>query len=246
MARGTFKSGAIWLTASDSGARALIVQRFLWTSASRGAFRFERSETFLCPFPRRAADLTRRIIWVVHRTKIELFSRPKGKPALRNSSRIRFNTSHSGRMALYAFTLVVVNLELTSNSFGSWRTRNGLRTLFFGGRGLRIALSETGRQRSGLFPLLDSKEAYVKAVGDGLAIPLNRFQVTLLPGAPARFVQITSDMGTPSDWTLAHLELAAGLVVAIAIADSPRPTTIHPAVRAEKLTEILQARSSQG
>jgi len=85
------------------------------------------------------------------------------------------------------------------------------------------------------------KEAYVKAIGAGLAIPLNRFQVTLLPGAPARFVQIASDMGNASDWTLHHLELVPGYVGALAYQDSQRPTTIHPTVRADELPEVLQA-----
>jgi 4'-phosphopantetheinyl transferase len=85
------------------------------------------------------------------------------------------------------------------------------------------------------------KEAYIKAVGDGLAIPLNRFQVTLLPGAPARFVQMARDMGTASDWTLHHLEPAPDYVGALAYQDSQRPTTIHPTVRADKLPEVLQA-----
>ena len=71
------------------------------------------------------------------------------------------------------------------------------------------------------------KEAYVKAIGDGLAIPLNRFQVTLLPRAPTRFVQIARDMGTASDWTLHHLELAPGYVGALAYRDNQRPITMQ-------------------
>jgi 4'-phosphopantetheinyl transferase len=89
------------------------------------------------------------------------------------------------------------------------------------------------------------KEAYVKAVGDGLAIPLNRFRVTLLPKAPAGFVQIASDTGIANDWTLHHLEPAPGYVAALAYQDNQRTTTIHPMVRADKLPDVLRAQAGR-
>lgn len=85
------------------------------------------------------------------------------------------------------------------------------------------------------------KEAFIKAIGDGLAIPLNCFQVTLLPKVPARFVHIADKLGTASDWTLHHLEPAAGYVSAVAYQDKERLMTIHPTVQADELPEVLQA-----
>jgi len=40
----------------------------------------------------------------------------------------------------------------------------------------------------GFFDFWTRKEAYVKAVGDSLQIPLDSFEVSLLPHEPARFI----------------------------------------------------------
>jgi 4'-phosphopantetheinyl transferase len=59
------------------------------------------------------------------------------------------------------------------------------------------------------------KEAYIKAVGDGLHMPLDQFQVTLLPDDPPRFVQIDDDEKIASEWILQHIEPAPGYVGAV-------------------------------
>ena len=90
-------------------------------------------------------------------------------------------------------------------------------------------------QQIAFFRCWTRKEAYIKAVGGGLSIPLDRFQVTLLPGDSARFVQIENDMQAALDWTLDHLDVASEYVGALAYQDRPRPTTIRPPIRAEQL-----------
>ena len=230
----------IWLNASDA---ALAYYRSTLSLDER-----RRSERFSFPKLQRSYTLSRgglRILLAHYLrcppNEIEFIYGPKGKPELRESSRIRFNASHSGQIALYAFTLgcelgvdveelrELDDLESIAARFFSIGEVSELLSLKREGRGLAF------------FHCWTRKEAYIKAIGDGLAIPLNRFQVTLLPGAPARFVQIARDMGTASDWTLHHLEPAPGYVGALAYQDHQRPTTIHPTVRADKFPEILQA-----
>jgi 4'-phosphopantetheinyl transferase len=172
--------------------------------------------------------------------EIQLICRPKGKPILRDSSQIDFNASHSGQMALYAFT-VGCELGIDVEQLRKLDDAESIAARFFSTAEASELLSLTPEQRGpAFFRCWTRKEAYVKAVGDGLAIPLNRFQVTLLPGIPARFVQLASDMGTAADWTLDHLELAPGYLGALAYRDNRRPTVIHPIVPSDELPNLLR------
>jgi 4'-phosphopantetheinyl transferase len=172
--------------------------------------------------------------------EIQLISRPKGKPILGDSSLIDFNASHSGQMAIYAFT-VGCELGIDVEQLRKLDDAESIAARFFSTAEASELLSLTQEQRGpAFFRCWTRKEAYIKAVGDGLAIPLNRFQVTLLPGIPARFVQLASDMGTAADWTLDHLELAPGYLGALAYRDSRRPTTIYPIVRSDDLPNLLR------
>jgi 4'-phosphopantetheinyl transferase len=60
------------------------------------------------------------------------------------------------------------------------------------------------------------KEAYVKAVGDGLHIPLGSFSVTLRPREPARLVRFDQDAALARDWQIHNLEAPAGYAAALA------------------------------
>jgi 4'-phosphopantetheinyl transferase len=173
--------------------------------------------------------------------EIELTCRPKGKPILRDSSHIHFNASHSGQMALYAFT-AGCELGIDVEQLRKLDEPEAIAARFFSTGEASELLSLTPEQRGpAFFRCWTRKEAYVKAIGDGLSIPLDRFQVTLLPGVPARFIQLAIDMGTAADWTLDHLELAPGYLGALAYRDSRRPTTIHPLVRSDDLPKLLQS-----
>jgi 4'-phosphopantetheinyl transferase len=230
----------IWLTASDA---ALDFYRSTLSLDERRRSERFRWDELRCSFTLSRGGLR---ILLAHYLgcsphEIELICGPKGKPALRSSSRIRFNASHSGQMALYAFTLGC-ELGVDVEQLRPLDDSTSVAARFFSSAELSQLLSLKPDERGlAFFRCWTRKEAYVKAIGDGLAIPLNGFQVTLLPEVPARLVQIASEMGTADDWTLNHLELAPGYVGALAYRDSPRPTTIHPIVRADELSEVLQA-----
>ena len=230
----------IWLTASDAAVA--------YYHSTLSLDERHRAERFRFAKLRRSYTLSRgglRILLAHYLrcppNEIELVCGLNGKPKLRDSSRIRFNASHSGQMALYAFTLGC-ELGVDVEELQELDDPESIAARFFSTAEVSELLSLIPDDRGlAFFRCWTRKEAYVKAIGDGLAIPLNRFQVTLLPGAPARFVQIASDMGNASDWTLHHLELVPGYVGALAYQDSQRPTTIHPTVRADELPEVLQA-----
>ena len=232
----------VWLTASDAA-----------LADFRSTLSFEerrRAERFRFENLRRSYTLSRgglRILLGLYLgcppNEIELTCGPKGKPALRNSSRIRFNASHSGEMALYAFT-VGCELGVDVEQLRKLDDPESIAARFFStAEAAELRSLKPDDRGSAFFRCWTRKEAYVKAIGDGLAIPLNRFQVTLLPGIPARVVQIASEMGIAADWTLDHLELAPGYLGALAYRDSRRPTAIQPTVRADVLRDILEAKN---
>jgi 4'-phosphopantetheinyl transferase len=61
------------------------------------------------------------------------------------------------------------------------------------------------------------KEAYVKALGEGLAEPLQSFDVSLVPGEPARLLRPASNSDEASCWSLLSLAPLRDYVAALAV-----------------------------
>jgi 4'-phosphopantetheinyl transferase len=68
---------------------------------------------------------------------------------------------------------------------------------------------------SGFFNCWTRKEAFIKALGGGLSIPLDSFRVTLRPGADARMI-------SPPGWMLHDFTPAPDYAGAIAYPGEPR------------------------
>ncbi|HEU0079761.1 MAG TPA: 4'-phosphopantetheinyl transferase superfamily protein [Longimicrobiaceae bacterium] len=114
-----------------------------------------------------------------------------GKPVLDGASAahgIRFNVSHSGEMALYALAR---GRELGVDVEEVRRMDDGLdiAVRFFSEAEVAAfrSLPEEIRDDA-FFNCWTRKEAYIKAVGEGLSFPLHVFDVSLAPGEPARLL----------------------------------------------------------
>lgn len=141
---------------------------------------------------------------------------PKGKPALRGSH-LYFNASHSKDLAVYALSLEpqlgidveyirpITTLEAIAKQFFSAVEYDDLLTL------------NTSQRCEGFFNCWTRKEAYVKAIGDGLYAPLHEFQVTVKPDQPASFVTIQGDQTLAARWSLFDLKLGEQYSGAIAV-----------------------------
>lgn len=128
---------------------------------------------------------------------------PQGKPSLRPEflrQPIRFNVSHSHGLALFAFAIgrdLGVDVELMRGDFGGV----AIAERYFAAeevqelRALPPALSAEG-----FFLCWTRKEAYIKARGEGLQVPLESFHVSLTPGQPERLY--SADMNR---WSLRSL-----------------------------------------
>lgn len=163
----------------------------------------------------------------VHPGQVQLVSNPFGKPAVdisslpftnANASRLQFNLSHSAGLVLFAFALdhdIGVDLELVSHDFEFLP----IAQQFFSKLEQQVLWSLPIEQRSQAFYCCwTRKEAYIKAQGQGLSLPLDQFDVTLTPGEPARLLDARHAAARPaSDWTILHLDPAPGFIGALAI-----------------------------
>jgi 4'-phosphopantetheinyl transferase len=143
-----------------------------------------------------------------------------GKPALSETvgeGRVCFNLAHSHGLAVYAFTRereigidveyvrLMLDAEQIAARFFSSRESAQLRAL------------PPEQQQVAFFNCWTRKEAYLKAQGHGLARPLNEFDVSLVPGEPARLLHIVGHPEEASRWFMQELKPAGGYVAALAL-----------------------------
>jgi 4'-phosphopantetheinyl transferase len=72
-------------------------------------------------------------------------------------------------------------------------------------------------QKEAFFHCWARKEAYIKAVGGGLSVPLDSFDVSLKPGEPAALLATRPNPEGASEWKLYRLDIPANYAGALAI-----------------------------
>ena len=169
---------------------------------------------------------------------------PQGKPALaptiKNApSALRFNVSNSGDLAAYAFTNgceIGVDVE----RYRALPDLEKIARRFFSPEETAELLELSPAEYApGFFNCWTRKEAYIKAMGGGLSIPLDSFRVTLAPGAAARMVSLDGSDDAARRWTLYDFIPAPDHAGAIAYPDQPRSIQTSPVVSVDGLLEVL-------
>ena len=144
-----------------------------------------------------------------------------GKPYLPDEIRhdgLCFNVSHSHERALYAFTRgreIGVDVEYVRPEMA---TEQIAERFFSAGEVASLRSLPAGLQPRGFFNCWTRKEAYIKARGEGLSLPLDCFDVSLLPGEPAALLATRDDPGEALRWSLHELPADEGYVAALAVA----------------------------
>ncbi|MCC6697660.1 MAG: 4'-phosphopantetheinyl transferase superfamily protein [Candidatus Hydrogenedentes bacterium] len=143
-----------------------------------------------------------------------------GKPALTEgcgSLPLRFNLAHSGRLALYGFTLdrlIGIDIEKNRPDFAGQR----IADRFFSSREADALRALPKEQREEAFlNCWTRKEAYIKARGEGLSFPLDAFDVSLKPGEPAALLATQGDPQEASRWSMFALHVEDGYAAALAV-----------------------------
>lgn len=152
-----------------------------------------------------------------------------GKPALAGlggDDSLCFNVSHSKGIALYAIARgrrVGLDIEHVREDFDALT----LAERFFSPAevaALRELLPE--QQIGAFFNCWTRKEAYIKALGEGLSHPLAGFSVSLAPGEPAALLSTDDDAQEASRWSLVELSPGDGYVAALAC-EGHRPPLVR-------------------
>jgi len=124
-----------------------------------------------------------------------------GKPFTRGEPPLEFNLAHSDNRVVFAFAHWPVGVDVE-------RIRPLPDLLTIAARFFAPGEYEAMQRLTGA-PLEDTffrcwtlKEAYLKAAGDGLSVPLSAFQVSLNPCEP-RMLSCDRDPDEPSHWQFA-------------------------------------------
>lgn len=150
---------------------------------------------------------------------IEFRYAPQGKPYLQDvqKCRLHFNLSHSENCAVYALTLER-ELGIDVERIKELPDMHSLARRFFSPAEVADLQAVPSELRAeSFYKCWTRKEAYIKAVGSGLSLPLDRFRVSLLPGQPAALLSLRGGADSVSSWSMHDLRPWDEFVGALAV-----------------------------
>jgi len=142
-----------------------------------------------------------------------------GRPSLADgvsSGALNFNVAHSGGVALLAFARgrrIGIDVERVRRDFGTSEVAE-----HFFSSAERVALRQLPQddQHEAFFRCWTRKEAFIKALGEGLSHPLDQFDVTLAPDDPAALLATRPDASEVKRWMLWDIHLSDDYAAALA------------------------------
>ncbi|HEY9828851.1 MAG TPA: 4'-phosphopantetheinyl transferase superfamily protein [Stenomitos sp.] len=147
-----------------------------------------------------------------------------GKPVLANpraAQSLHFNVSHSHQVALYAIASNwPVGIDVEHIHTVEWREL--AKHVFSAKEQLALQHITAPLQQEAFFKGWTRKEAFVKALGQGLSIPLDQFDVTLHPQEPAAILNITWNPEETAQWQLIDVSPSADYCGALAVCGQPQ------------------------
>jgi 4'-phosphopantetheinyl transferase len=137
----------------------------------------------------------------------------KSKPSLGGDYThcgLNFNISHSGGIALFAFARqrrVGVDVEQVRHDFDT----AAIAARFFSQREReQLAALPPEQQHEAFFRCWTRKEAYIKATGDGLSLPLSQFDVSNAPEDQNALLATRPDELETKQWSLRDVQVKVG------------------------------------
>ncbi len=143
-----------------------------------------------------------------------------GKPSLgpaRAGSNVKFNISHSGGITLLAFTRgreIGVDVELVR---GDFEVQAIARRFFSPKEQRQLADLPAEKIVDAFFRCWTRKEAYIKAIGEGLSLPLHQFDVALESGEASALLATRPDASEGGHWLLREVPAGPGYIAALCV-----------------------------
>ena len=154
---------------------------------------------------------------------IEFRYGPHGKPEIQtglSKDDLRFNVSHCEDVVIYAFGYgrhIGIDIEAIRHLPDA----DDVAARCFSAREIKAYRAlDSSEKQSGFFNCWTRKEAFVKAVGDGLGYRLGDFDVSFVPGEPARILRVGTATGDTCGWKLRNIGLVPGFAAALVIESS--------------------------
>ena len=143
-----------------------------------------------------------------------------GKPSLdpgAPANGVNFNLSHSAGIVLLAFARrlrIGIDIEAVRRDFSTTE----IAERFFSPTE-RTALRQLPHQQrhEAFFRCWTRKEAFIKALGEGLSHPLDQFDVNLAPGEPAALLATRPAATEAERWALWNVSVPGNYAAALAI-----------------------------
>lgn len=147
---------------------------------------------------------------------VELVLGHHGKPHLRDTDHpLRFNLSHSHGQVIFAFAeSVEVGIDIEQQR-PQVQYENLAKRYFSPRETAKLMALPEGERCAAFFRCWTRKEAFIKAKGDGLHLPLDQFDVAFAPDEPPALLYTKWDESEASRWQLHNLNAANGYAAAL-------------------------------
>jgi len=210
----------VWCAALDLPEQALQPLAALLSADERNrarTFRFERDRQRWIARRGLLRQLLGRYL-EVNPAELRFVYGPRGKPALPAPEAPVFNLSHSGGIALFAISAAgSVRLGVDVELIRSDLAHLPLAQRYFSpAEQAALQALPKSQQLAAFFRCWTRKEAFVKALGEGLSVPLDSFDVSL-SSAEAQLLAWRHPAAAQTACTLFDLEPAPGFAAALAV-----------------------------
>lgn len=144
----------------------------------------------------------------------------QGKPKLGahfEHAPLSFNVSHCDDLAVYAFSSAgEIGVDVEAIRWFAGSDDVAARVFSPAERQAYAALDPIDRT-AGFFNCWTRKEAFIKALGDGLRRPLDSFDVSLAPDEPPKILRIEHTPGNRCGWSVESFVPAPGYIAAVVV-----------------------------